>query len=359
MKRLLLLLALMGIVAVGCSKEDIDKGDENAIPENIFFYYTSSDGEIVTPYNISSFDATILSNTYEDGVGVIEFSAPVTTIGDNAFYCCDNLTSVTIPNSVTSIEDQAFYGCSSLTSVTIPDSVTSIGGHAFVGCIGLTSVTIPDSVTSIGKSAFLNCSSLTSVTIPDSVTAIGAYAFNLCSSLQEFMGKFASTDGRCLIIEGVLNFFAPAGITEYTIPGSVASIGDNAFYRCDNLTSVTIPDSVTTIEQTAFFKCSSLTSVTIGDSVTTIGDYAFRSCSSLASVTVGDSVTSIGVAAFKDCSSLTSVYCKATTPPSGGNDMFALAASGRKIYVPMESVSEYKSASYWDDYADAIVGYNF
>ena len=137
------------------------------------------------------------------------------------------------------------------------------------------------------------------------------------------------------------------------------SIGSYAFQDCGSLTSVTIPDSVTTIGFHAFCGCSSLTSVTIPDSVTTIGGGAFKICSSLTSVTIGDSVTRIVQDAFAYCGSLTSVYCKAVTPPSGGSYMFYDNASGRKIYVPMESVDAYRSASYWSDYASSIVGYNF
>ena len=326
---------------------------------NAIIYYTSRNSKIVQPNDSSVFGATIISNTYKDGVGVIEFDAHITTIGERAFYYCSSLTSVTIPDSVTTIGDYAFFVCSSLESVTIPDSVTTIGNAAFVNCYDLTSVTIPDSVTTIGDSAFVSCSSLTSVTIgdsvttigdlaflycssltsvtiPDSVTMIGEEAFCACISLQEFRGKFASEDGRCLIIDGTLNSFAPAGLTEYTIHNSVTTIGGSAFSYCYDLTSVTIPDSVTTI-----------------------GNYTFWYCSSLTSITIPDSVTEIGYCAFEDCSSLTSVYCKPTTPPAGNYQMFDGNASGRKIYVPMESVEAYKSAYGWSKYADAIVGYDF
>ena len=210
---------------------------------------------------------------------------------------------ITFDGKVTSIGKYAFYRCSSLTSVTIPDSVTEIGYAAFASCDSLTSVTIPDSVTSIGVQALYNCTSLTSVTIGDSVTEIGAWAFYNCSSL-----------------------------TSVTIPDSVTSIGDCAFYDCSSLTSVTIPNSVTSIGSSAFGYCSSLTSITIPDSVTEIGWYAFHSCSSLKEV-----------------------YCKPTTPPSGGRYMFNSNASSRKIYVPRASVDAYKAASGWSDYADAIV----
>ncbi|MBR4844022.1 MAG: leucine-rich repeat protein [Alistipes sp.] len=471
-------------ITINQAGED-DENDEGTIVDipNNQIWYTSTDGEVIEPYSgeyneyaeaITTFGVDIVSNTYKDGKGVIEFEGDVTTIGECAFaYCssltsvtipdsvttigygafgeCSSLTSVTIPDSVTTIGDAAFSGCSSLTSVTIPDSVTTIGDDAFyycssltsvtigdsvttigecafIYCSSLTSVTIGDSVTTIGDSAFAVCSSLTSVTIPDSVTEIESYAFDYCCSLQEFNGKFASEDGRCLIIDGTLNAFARAGLTEYTIPDSVTTIGSCTFYDCYDLTTVTIPDSVTTIGNQAFNFCRSLTSITIPDSVTTIGNSAFRECSSLTSINIGDSVTTIGYGAFRECSSLTSVtigdsvttigdsafavcssltnvtipdsvttiedcafyycssltsvtigdsvttigdsafvycssltsvYCKATTPPAGSYDMFFANASGRKIYVPMESVEAYKSAEYWKNYADAIVGYNF
>ena len=355
-----------------------------------FISYTSSDGEIVTPNNIEAFDANIISNTYEYGQGIIIFDAPISSIGDWAFAYCGNLTSITIPNSVTSIGDYAF-GTSSLTSVTISDSVTTIGvgafphmtltsvnihisdltkyctsnpmdaiavdKHLFVNGVEITELVIPNGVTSIGVYAFSYCSSLTSVTIPDSVTSIGIAPFYECSSLTAFYGKFTSADNRCLIIDGVLNSFAPAGLAEYTIPNNVTSIGGFAFFM-SNLTSVTIPNGVTSIGDDAFAYCD-LTNVTIPDSVTSIGGWAFLSCFNLTSITIGKSVTKIGEAVFRSCNSLTSIYCKPIIPPVGGYSLLDNNTFGTKIYVPRNSVGAYRAAEYWSDYADYIVGYDF
>ena len=98
-------------------------------------------GEVVIPSSI-----TVAGKEYT-----------VTSIGNEAFYRCSGLTSVTIPNSVTSIGECALSGCRGLTSVTIPNSVTSIGDRAFEYCKGLTSITIPNSVTSIGWGVFRDC----------------------------------------------------------------------------------------------------------------------------------------------------------------------------------------------------------
>ena len=480
-----------------------DGGEPSAEDNKI--YYTTSNGKKLFPSNIepTAFGAILVSNTYEDGQGVLIFDDTITSIGNGAFmnysslteitipnsvtsigngafygcssltsvtigngvtsigyrafYNCSSLTSVTIPDSVTEIGEDAFYGCSSLTSITISDSVTSIGNSAFEGCSSLTSITIPDSVTSIGSSAFEGCSSLTSITIPDSVTEIGNSAFKGCTSLPienniryadtyvvevtnntltsytlkenvRFIGTSAFSGCTSLTNITIPNSVTSIGndafrnctsltsvhitdvaawcgiifsngdanplgyahnlylngelVTDLVIPDSVTSIGNSAFSYCTSLTSVTIPDSVTSIGNSAFSYCTSLTSVTIGNGVTSIGSVAFGDCTSLTSITIPDSVTSIGNAAFEDCSSLTSitipdsvteigsyafrsctslkkVYCKATTPPAGGEYMFNNNASGRRIYVPTESVDAYKAAWYWRDYDYYIVGYDF
>ena len=132
---------------------------------------------------------------------------PVTATEMYAFYGCNSLTSVVIPDSVTVIGDSAFSYCGSLRNIMIPDSVTDIGNGAFRDCGSLTSVVTGAGVTDIGNSAFYGCDSLTDTVIPDSVTRIGASAFSGCGSLERIM-----------------------------IPKSVTVIGGYAFSGCDSLT---------------------------------------------------------------------------------------------------------------------------
>ncbi|MBE7041973.1 MAG: leucine-rich repeat domain-containing protein [Ruminococcaceae bacterium] len=209
--------------------------------EGIYTYTVSGGQATITDCNTSASGAITIPSTLG--------GYPVTTIGEYAFYRCDSLTNITIPNSVTTIGYSAFGDCDRLTSITIPNSVTSIGERAFFDCDSLTSITIPNSVTSIGEYAFYSCNSLTNITIPNSVTSIGEYAFYYCSSL-----------------------------TSITIPNSVTSIGDYAFDACYSLTSITIPNSVTTIGAFAFSRCNSLTDVYYTGSKSqweqiSIGDY--------------------------------------------------------------------------------------
>ena len=219
----------------------------------------------------------------------------VKVIANNAFYFCESLVNINIPNSVTSIGDWAFNGRESLTNINLPDSMTSIGYRAFSGCHSLTSINIPYGVTSIGEGAFEGCASLKSINIPDSVTSIGEGAFEGCASLKSINIPDSVTS------IGSRAFSGCHSLTSINIPDSVTSIGGSTFSECKSLKSINIPNSVTNIWYGAFSECKSLTSINIPDSVTSIGNYAFNGCNSLKSINIPDSVTGIGYGAFSEC----------------------------------------------------------
>ena len=175
----------------------LDKQSKQWETDDGFMFYEDGDTCYLFGYKGNKTDITLPENCNGKNYEIYKY----------AFYSCNSLTSVVIPDSVKSIGDDAFYSCDSLTSVSMDDSVTSIGYCAFSDCTSLTSVTIGNSVTSIGDCAFLDCTSLESIVIPDSVTSIGKVAFYGCRSL-----------------------------TSVVIPDSVKSIGEWAFYYCTSLT---------------------------------------------------------------------------------------------------------------------------
>ena len=214
--------------------------------------------------------------------------------------------------------------------VIVEDNVNNINSHAFKGCTGLTSVIIGNSVTSIGRDVFENCSGLSAITIPESVTHIGG---NLGNTIKEVTinSKLIEVDhnsyGSSLFI----------GYSKIIIGNNITKIGEMAF---------------------CYYTGSVIQNISISDSVVEIGEYAFRGCEELKEVTIGRGIKEIHKSVFTECSKLTSVYCKATTPPTVNYYIFD-DSPVQNIYVPTESVDEYKATTNWKKYADIIVGYDF
>jgi len=138
--------------------------------------------------------------------------------------------------AVSSIGDDAFLCCSDITGVTIPDGISSIGNEAFGGCSGLESVTIPDSVTSMGVNPFTFCESLTAVEVSSGHPTLAMVDGVL----------YSKPDNRIVWYPMTLT------ASSFSIPEGITTIGANSFAYNRYLTGVTIPDSVTAIEATAF-----------------------------------------------------------------------------------------------------------
>lgn len=216
----------------------------------------------------------------------------------------EEVTELVIPTYITEIKDRTFSGCTSITSVTLHDGITSIGDGAFYQCTALANVTFDNCVTSIKSAAFKGCTSLKRVDI----TNLSAW----CKMVIHTTGAPPCRNGAQLYLNG-------EEVTELTIPADITSLAFCSFYGCYSLTDVTIHEGVSKVIAYAFYACRNLKNV----------------------------------------------YCKATTPPAinrsngGVWAAFNNNASGRKIYVPTESVDAYKAADGWSDYADSIVGYDF
>ena len=255
-------------------------------------YYTTNTGNTVTP--VGSFGlAKIVSNTYQNGQGVITFDQNVTTLEKNAFKGLTSLTSIVLPKHLVIIEESAFNGCKSLANITFGDKLTYIDKYAFAQCKSLTDITIPEGVLEIGELAFRGCSALTNLVIPNSITKIARETFSDCTSLKNVtIGKgVASIESlafnNCTSLPVIDNiryadsFLVGAvnkGYSSYTIKEGTRFIDQGAFENCSGITQMTIPNGVVSIGGKAFSGCSSLTRINIPESVTMIDNAAFASC---------------------------------------------------------------------------------
>ena len=288
--------------------------------------------------NCTNLENIVLPNTIEkigdyafsgcSNLKSIEIPNSVISIGYSVFNNCVNLTSITMPffnihlgylfgadyyyqndNYVpkslkeviitrgSSICSYAFYDCNNLTSIKIPDSVTSIGDYAFSGCSSLVTIIIPNSVINIGKNAFSNCDSNVYYVTNDEII----------DGIHYVIIEKKALVARCVEISSEI--VIPLTIEIDDVEYIVTSIGSSAFSGCNDLIRVEIPSSVTSIESGAFSGCSNLKTVIIGENskLESIGSEAFYKCSDLISIKIPDNVTSIGDFAFSGCNDLTSI----------------------------------------------------
>lgn len=312
---------------------------ERTRPGGREIWYTTSDGQVLQPKDPSAIDATIVSNVYENNIGVISFDKDITVIGTTAFNSLSRLTSVVFPDSVVEIGWLAFNNCPNLTTISLPKNLERIGDRAFSLCTDLVDLVLPSKLKSIGKNAFASCSSLTSVHLPESLEELGDAVFYNCGNLSSFTGKFVYENGKCIIYDETLNSISVPGLTMFTVPDNVKHIGYECF-RSFPLRIITLNDRIESVGVRAFFM-SSISELRFPATLKEVRSLAFSS------------------------SQLERCYIEAVTPPAavvpeGFSSWDAFSnIDDIVIYVPENSVEAYKTAAGWSRYADKIQGMAF
>ena len=229
------------------------------------------------------------------------------------------LTSVTIPAGTQTWEYVAdnnylpgvFDGCDSLSTITFEEGMTDISRGWCWGCTGLQNIQFPSTVKTIGYRAFADCSRLTSVVIPEGVTFIDSSAFENCVSLSSV--SLASTLER--IENGA---FKNTGLTSVRIPAGCDSGQYTAYYRnlpyypgvfedCGKLSEVWFEDGTETVTRGWFFRCPGLETVHLPSTVKGIDFRAFADCENLKDVELPEGLEYIDEQVFIGCSSLAGV----------------------------------------------------
>ncbi|MBQ9673454.1 MAG: leucine-rich repeat protein [Ruminococcus sp.] len=253
----------------------------------------------------------------------------VTYIGKWAFYDCTNVTKVSLPQSLTKMGDSVFCNCRSLEKITLPDDLKIIPSSAFEYCSSLKKFNLPKNLEIINVNAFDSCMGLTSLDISvGSEVIIGGGAFDHCVSLK----SVNIGDGVKEIYNDV--FSSCSSLETINIGAGVKTIHSPTFKNCEKLKKITvasentafttidgnlynknkteliayclntsektftIPSSVKTITQWAFYMAKNLTSMTIPKNVTKICDNAFRECTNLKTINIQGDVVNICDCAF-------------------------------------------------------------
>jgi hypothetical protein len=162
------------------------------------------------------------------------------------------LREIVLNEGLQKIGQDAFWRCSSLESITFPSTVTEIGRGAFMECRNLQEAGLHEGLQKIGDSSFGICSSLQSITLPSILTEIDKAAFWNCNSLRGVVFN----NGLQKITQGV-------------------------FADCISLQSISLPSTLTEIDKYAFVNCTSLREVRLHEGLQTVGIDAFASCTSL------------------------------------------------------------------------------
>ena len=309
--------------------------------------------------------AAFCANAYYENVNGIEWEytvyegeAKITSLLDETPAIPYSTSgSVTVPRMlggcpVTRIDDYAFWECEYITSVTIPEGVETIGINAFYGCRALSEVSIPDSITDIDTGAFEQCSTnLYTLIADDAVQLVDGWAVGIAVSRSD-LPRGLDLSG----VRGIANeLFANATyMLVVKIPGRIPSVPDKAFYGCKSLRKVQIMGPVEEIGKMAFEQCKRLEEVILSPGLIRIATRAFEDCISLEQISIPATVRSIGARAFYGCESLSEVEFLGQKPSIGDS-----AFKGCEVRItsgPALVVQELPAEGETPEYEAALAG---
>lgn len=304
----------------------------------------------------------VVAYTGNEGTeGTDEFTYPANEIPSDAFNNKSILTTVALPSACTKIGKYAFYNCSGLTTFPTQNNITSIGANAFALCSGLESISISRYVNTIGEKAFFRCKAdITVASDNANYSSQDGVLFNKSKTILFQCPKLKSgsyTLPATVITIEQSAFYACTNLTGITLPTALTTIKASAFYGCTGLTAMALPANLTTIESSAFYQCKELTSLTIPSKVTTLGVSFANACEKLKTVSIPASVTSMGKDIFWGCSALTSIYVSNPTPlilPVNDDVFSGVDKTSCTLYVPVGSKSVYMDADQWENFTNII-----
>lgn len=286
----------------------------------------------------------------------VVFGQNIKSIGNSAFYNCQQLESVTLNSNLETLGSYTFQNCYKLATVNLQDTkVKAIPYQCFYRA-GLTEINIPATITEIGSSAFYGCDSVVTITVNTATIPANCFQPNYsdkCKLTTINIGKNVKSIGNyafqnqihvtSLNIDpevsgltiGNYAFDNLDALTTLTLPEGVTSIGNYAFRYCEKLETVTVPASVTTFGTNVFNQCSALKTVTFaeGSPLTEIPEYTFYYCQQLETVTLPTGITTLGTYAFRDCTSLTELILGEAFTTIGSSAVDNLS-SLQKVVLP-------------------------
>ena len=338
---------------------DLSMTDLTVIPDRSFAYYEPLSANTTLKRVILPATVTTVGEAAFANCSALEtlFLDNVQNIGKWAFEGCTSLRDVRLGNKLETISEAAFTGCTSLQTIEIPATVHELPDFLFADCEKLEQVTLPNSMTSIGECAFVGCLSLKGIDIPTNVTVIREETFDGCKNLQYVTLHNGITEIKSMAFSYCTSLTRNGPVSDgFELPLSLTTLGEGAFYHCENLQKIDLSKtSVTKILKNTFSSCLKLSNITLPPNLETIGVQAFFRCSSFSGLYLPASVTSIEKQAFFSCDKMTQLYSKAITAPTIHSESFEAGyKNSRTLITP--TGADYSS---WNNYFGTIIQQNF